>query len=262
MSTSTDHTIATTPRSRECEAYLEALQQVPASVLSACDGWTVHEVTAHVAAAAAEVSRHLDPYLQGEQVPVTRSFEEREAPYRDLAHDQLCRRLETEEQRMRGLIDQVLEREPGAVIPWTGRRMAVAKFVPHLRNEFALHRWDFAGDAGPGRELLAQPELTAHAVEVLGQILLRRGSAHDPLPDQRLRVRLRAEGQHDLLLLVGDGVAGLETAPGDGDEPYLEMDAAARTLLIWGRRPDQRGRVTSHMPAPTLARTQALLAGY
>jgi hypothetical protein len=40
------------------------------------------------------------------------------------------------------------------------------------------------------------------------------------------------------------------------------MDAAARTLLIWGRRPDQRGRVTSHMPAATLARTQALLAGY
>jgi len=40
------------------------------------------------------------------------------------------------------------------------------------------------------------------------------------------------------------------------------MDAAARTLFIWGRRPDQRGRVTSHMPAESLARTQALLAGY
>ena len=33
---------------------------------------------------------------------------------------------------------------PGAVIPWTGRRMAVAKFIPHLRNEHALHRWDIA----------------------------------------------------------------------------------------------------------------------
>jgi hypothetical protein len=231
-------------------------------VVSACDGWTLHEVTAHVAAAAAEVSRHLDPYLQGDAVAATRTFEEREPPYQALEHAQLCRRLEDEEHRMRRLIDRVLAREPGAVIPWTGRRMAVAKFLPHLRNEFALHRWDFAGDRDPGSELLAQPELTEHAVGVLGQILVRRGRAHDPAPERDFRVRLRAEGQRDVLLVVAGGAAGLELAEEDGNEPYLEMDAAARTLMIWGRRPDQRGRVTSQMPAAALARTQALLAGY
>jgi hypothetical protein len=34
---------------------------------------------------------------------------------------------------MRAVLEEVLAREPDAVIPWTGRHMAVAKFVPHLR---------------------------------------------------------------------------------------------------------------------------------
>ncbi len=33
---------------------------------------------------------------------------------------------------MRSLMDQVLAAEVDAVIPWTGRQMAVAKFWPHL----------------------------------------------------------------------------------------------------------------------------------
>jgi hypothetical protein len=43
---------------------------------------TTHEVAAHVTGIAVEVIRHLEPYLQGDPVPRTRSFEEREAPNR------------------------------------------------------------------------------------------------------------------------------------------------------------------------------------
>jgi hypothetical protein len=32
--------------------------------------------------------------------------------------------------------------------------MAVAKFIPHLRNEHALHGWELAGDDGIGASLL------------------------------------------------------------------------------------------------------------
>jgi hypothetical protein len=45
---------------------------VAPEVVSACEGWTAHEVTAHLAAAAAEIIRHLQPYLHGEPVPKTR----------------------------------------------------------------------------------------------------------------------------------------------------------------------------------------------
>jgi hypothetical protein len=144
---------------------------------------------------------------------------------------------------MRRLVDEVLEREPDAVIPWTGRHMAVAKFVPHLRNEHAVHRWDIAVVAG--RE-------------------------HDPEPDSDFGVRLTSPGQPDLRVVVDRGHATLAWAADDAvaddadatGEPAVDMDAGARQLFIWGRRPDHRGRLRSHLTQPQLARLQALLSGY
>lgn len=251
-----------TLRSHEAEAFLDARQHTAPGIVSACDGWTAHEVTAHLTAAAAEISLHLRPYLAGDPVPKTRTFEEREPAFRALDDDVLSSRLETEEATMRSLIREVLEREPDAAIPWTGRQMVVAKFLPHMRNEFAIHRWDFVGDDDTGIELLSQPELTEHAVGVLGQILVRRGRERDPAPDEDFHVRLRAEKAADVRLVVENGQAGLELADDEADEPHVDLDAAARTLVIWGRRPDQRGRFRSCVDQPTLGRLQALLAGY
>lgn len=249
-------------RPREVAAFLEACDTVPPTAVSACAGWTVHEVTAHLAAAAAEVSRHLAPWLAGEPVPATRTFEEREPAFRALPDAELLPRLADEEERVRGLLDQVLARDADAVIPWTGRRMAVAAFRPHLRNEFAVHRWDVVGDDDLGDELLAQPELTRHAVTQLGPILVRRGAAHDPDPGVDFAVRLRAGTPDDVRLFVRGGTYGLELATDDADEPSIESDPAARTLVLWGRRPDRRGRIRSRLPQRDLARMQALLAGY
>jgi mycothiol maleylpyruvate isomerase-like protein len=251
-----------TMRSREAEAFLDALQDTAPSVVTACDGWTAHEITAHLAAAAAEITRHLEPYLRGDPVPQTQSFEVREAPFQALDDPALRRRLEAEEEKMRAVIDQVLECEPDAVIPWTGRQMVVAKFVPHMRNEFTVHRWDFAGDGETGPALLAQPDLTEHAVTVLGRLLVAAGARKDPAPGEDFAVRLRSPGARDVRVAVENGQAGLQLADDDADEPYAEADAAARTLVIWGRRPDQRGRFRSHLAAPMLARLQALLSGY
>lgn len=249
-------------RSREAEAFFDARQHTAPEVVSACEGWTAHEVTAHLTGAAAEITRHLQPYLKSDPVPTTRTFEQREPPFRAMDDASLCRRLENEEQRMRSVIEQVLDQEPDAAIPWTGRQMAVAKFVPHMRNEFAIHRWDFVGDDDISTELLAQPELTEHAVSVLGRILLRRGADHDPAPDQDFHVRLRAGKARDIRLVVEAGQAGLQFTDSDTDEPYVDLHPAARTLVLWGRRPDQRGRFRSHVDQPTLSRLQTLLSGY
>ena len=211
---------------------------------------------------AVEVSRHLEPYLQGDPVPKTRSFEEREAPLQALDHDTLLRRLDAEDQRMRNLIAAVLQLERDAVIPWTGRQMAVMKFIPHLRNEHALHRWDIVGDDGISLGSLADADLREHSVGELGQILLVAGRSHDPDPDRDFGVRLRAEGQRDLRVVVDNGVATLAWVDDDQDEPWVDIDAAARLLFIWGRRPDGRGRIHSHLQQPQLARLQALLSGY
>jgi hypothetical protein len=115
----------------------------------------------------------------------------------------------------RGRREDVLDREPDAVIPWTGRRMAVAKFIPHLRNEHALHRWDIAGDDETSRQLLGDMDLVDHSVGELGRILLVAGRAHDPDPDSEFHVRLRAE------------------QPPHPIRPRPSPDAALR-LLNWG----------------------------
>jgi mycothiol maleylpyruvate isomerase-like protein len=249
-------------RSREAEAFLEAAGTTAPDAISSCAGWTTHEVTAHVTGIAVEVNRHLDPFLQGDPVPTTRSFEEREAPLQAMGHDDLLLRLDAEEERMRRLIATVLADGPDAVIPWTGRLMAVAKFIPHLRNEHALHRWDITGDDEVGLSLLSQSDLTEHSVEVLGRILLAAGRSRDPDPDTDFCVRLHSDGERDLFVVVDDGVATLTW-----DEPVsvglgLDCDAAARQLLIWGRRPDARGRLHSHLAQSQLARLQVLLSGY
>jgi hypothetical protein len=206
--------------------------------------------------------------MDGRPVPATRTFEEREPAYRELGDAELQCRCDTEERTCREIVGRVLAGEPDAVIPWTGRRMVVGTFPTHLRNEFAVHRWDLVGD-DPGDAtadaLLAQPELTAHAVSVLGEILVRRGRAHDPEPDRDLHVRLRAPGTADLALEVGGGRAGLRRCAEDDrpeDLPRLESDAAARVLLIWGRRPGPPHRVRARTDRVTLARVQVLLAGY
>jgi hypothetical protein len=251
-------------RSREAEAFLCALEDLAPDVVSACDGWTVHEITAHVAATAAEVRRHLEPYLESRPVPATASFEEREPPFRALDDAELRRRLDVEDASAQAVIAQVLGQEPDAVIPWTGRHMAVATFLPHLRNEYAIHRWDMVGDDSMSAELLGQPELTAHAVTELGRILVVRGARHDPCPGQDFHLRLRSPGADDVHLRVEDGVAGLTFDDGDdgGEAPLLELDAAARTLVLWGRRPGPPSRLRSRLDPADLARLQVLLSGY
>ncbi len=251
-----------TNRSREADAFIATVDKTEPQAVSACEGWTTHEVAAHVTGIAVEVIRHLDPFLQGDEVPKTRSFEEREAPLQAMEHADLLGRLDVEETRMRRLVDEVLGRDPDAVIPWTGRHMAVAKFIPHLRNEHALHRWDIAGDDDTSAGLLGDLDLVGHSVDELGAILLRAGRQHDPDPEAGFAVRLRTAGQPDLRVIVDRGQATLAWAQDDADEPQVELDAGARQLFIWGRRPDHRGRLHSYLPQPQLARLQALLSGY
>jgi hypothetical protein len=120
----------------------------------------------------------------------------------------------------------------------------------------------------------------------LGAILLKAGRRRDPDPAAGFHVRLRAEGQADLCVVVDESSARLvwaaeddgvaedagvaedspaaeaDPAVAEADPPAVEMDAGARQLFIWGRRPDHRGRLRSHLTQPQLARLQTLLSGY
>jgi Mycothiol maleylpyruvate isomerase N-terminal domain len=249
-------------RSPEADAFLTMVTDCDPQSISSCTGWTAHEIAAHVTGIAVEVNRHLDPFLQGDPVPATRSFEEREAPLQAMPHGDLLVRLEAEEHGMRALVAEVLEKDAESVIPWTGRHMAVAKFIPHLRNEHALHRWDVVGDDDTSMELLNQSDLSQHSVEVLGQILLVAGRKHDPEPDADFFACLHADGEKDLCVVVQDGEASLNWDDTHATPPSVDCDPAARLLFIWGRHPEGRGRLRSRLPLSQLSRLQTLLAGY
>ncbi len=87
-----------------------------------------------------------------------------------------------------------------------------------------------------------------------------QGREHDPNPDEPFDVRLRSGDTPDVRLVVDTDSARLELSD-KADGPTVELDPAARTLVLWGRRPDHRGRFTSNVDRPTLARLQTLLAG-
>jgi hypothetical protein len=192
-------------------AFLEALEETPPDALTGCALWRAHEVVAHLDAGLIEIARHLEAAAEGRPIPTTRGFEEREAPYRAMEDRALRADLLRSIGRVAAALDAVLERDPAAVVPWTGRQMRVASFVTHLRSEFALHRFDLVGDDQTGRELLGQPELTDHAVAVLGRALLARGANRVAAGFSAV---IAAPGSGPVV--VGDPELSLEASPSGG----------------------------------------------
>ena len=242
----------------EADKFFEALERTPPNAVTACSGWTAHELVAHLTAAGLEVALNLEAYGEGKKVPPTRGFEEREAPFRELDDPLLRSELPKSIARMSKALDYVLANEPDAVVPWTGRQMVVKTFSTHLRSELAIHRFDLIGDDDIGNELLAQPELTEHAVTVLGRVLLIRGSNSRKSP---LHATIASPGTSGVTVIVDDQGARLVRAK-DPSEPSLIGDPAARLLFLWGRRPGNPSRLRALGGPQVLFDLQKLLAGY
>ena len=242
----------------EVDAFLDALETTPPDALTACSQWRARDVIAHLSAGAVEVALNLEAYVEGRPVPATRGFEEREAPFRAMADSPLRATLPRSIKRVNAALDSVLAVEPNAVVPWSGRQMVVATFVTHLRSELAVHRFDLVGDDETSFALLAQPELTDHAVAVLGRALLARG-AGSASPD--FTAVVAAPDARDVVVVVdGDGPR-LERSD-VSTEPTVVGDSAARLLLLWGRQPGDPRRLTAPGGTEALATLRSLLAGY
>jgi hypothetical protein len=110
--------------------------------------------------------------------------------------------------------------------------------------------------------LLSRPVLIEHSVRLLGYSLFKHGLPRDPEPQTPLTVRLRCADEPDLVVDVRDGLASLSLNEPVDAPGVLETDAAARLLLLWGRRPTDPRRVRSTLAPQDLARLQTLLVGY
>jgi Mycothiol maleylpyruvate isomerase N-terminal domain len=227
-----------------------------------CEAWTVRDIVAHQAGNAEELARVLGGHLSGEPVG-TRGFEEREGPLRALNDSDLWDALQD---RMAALAEvaEAAEAIPADTdVAWTGRTMKAPWFAEHMREELVLHSWDIIGDLDVEAGIqarLAEPWMTTHSVVAVGRPLLAKG-AKGLRPGERIDARLRVPDTADVFLRAG--AQGTSIGFTDPIGPAtLETDAAARVLLLWGRRPADPARIRSTAGAETLGQVRQLLSGY
>ena len=102
--------------------------------------------------------------------------------------------------------------------------------------------------------------MTAHSVVGGGAPLLAKG-AKQLGPGERIEARLRVPGTDDVLVSADADQTYFGIADPEGPAT-LETDAAARVLLLWGRRPGDPSRICSRAGPETLGRVRRLLSGY
>jgi hypothetical protein len=245
---------------RELEALLFSLDGIGPKQLTSCPGWTSHHLTAHVAGNYEEVLAHVEAFVDHRPLERTRSWEEREQPFRLLDFSTLLSRIEELATVTKRVVGDVLVSQPDAELTWTGRTVRVSGFMTHMRSEDALHRWDLVGDDEMSFELLGQQILLEHAVTFIGKPLLQRGLRLGAMP--AFVARVRSTGQDDLIVETLNGIsAKLSTGPVQGDAT-IEGDAAARLLLLWGRKPTPFVRLRTLDDGVAALHVQNLLCGY
>ena len=239
---------------REAIAFAETVGRTPSNRVTACRGWTAHDVLAHAVAGGAEMARLVGIHLTGAPVPATISFEDREPAFRALAYDDLVDLVSGG--GIFDLLDAMAEQDGS--LEFTGWVMDADALALHVRSELAMHRWDIAGSDRTSIDLLSQPELTAHAVRAINHfdVINERAAArtrHSGV--QALDVRLRVEGQPDVVIHASTESTELCLAAPD-DSSALTTDAAARLLMLWGRQPPAHHAIVSDIDDATLVSVQ------
>jgi len=173
------------PASAELEAFLRALAATPADAPTACDGWSAHELVAHLAAGSKEMARLVNRRLAlGPKADIgpTVPFEEREPPCRALSDRVLRRTFVREGMALTDAIMRLRQAGPDLTVTFTGWDMTVDEMIRHGRSELVLHRWDLVGFDEVSRRLLDDAELLAHGRKVLSHMELAEAPAEAALP--------------------------------------------------------------------------------
>lgn len=212
-------------------SFLEVIETWDSGAPTACAGWTVHDLLAHVTAGSAEIADLAELVLRGEPARPTRGFEEREAPYRALSPADLRGQFVDEAIRTSAAFHELTATD--RLLPFTGAELTPASVMTHARAELVIHRWDIVGDDDTSIQALSAVELLHHTITVVGSMQPR--VLPSPLVaggELKRPVVLRADGQPDVLI---DGpTLALAT---DASAEVIDLHPAARLLALWGRTP-------------------------
>ncbi|OBJ63672.1 maleylpyruvate isomerase N-terminal domain-containing protein [Mycobacterium colombiense] len=220
-------------RDEAMRAFVSSLSRLHPTAPTWCPDWSVHDLTAHVTAAAQERADLIDEHLAGKPTRATRSWEVREPPFRAMA-DELLRECLLEhavrfESKVAALGD-------GDTIVYTGWTMTADRLRMHSHSEAALHRWDLVGDDATSIRLLADPAMVTHAIAAFGALPAMTESRRwcDGNVLSRPLV-LRCAGRPDVVVTPG----GSARPAGDGDGVLIELERHELPLVLWGRLPSR-----------------------
>lgn len=213
--------------------FVSSLSQLQATAPTWCPGWSVHDLTAHVTAAAQERADLIDEHLGGKPPRGTRSWEVREPPFRAMADAMLRERLMEYAGRFESSVAALRE---GDAIEYTGWSMTAQQLRMHSHSEAVLHRWDLVGDDDTSVRLLSEPAMVTHALAAFDALpaLTEAGRWRDcnVLPRPLI---LRSAGRPDVVATPGEGLS--TTVAGDG--PVIELRPHELPLVLWGRCPSR-----------------------
>jgi uncharacterized protein (TIGR03083 family) len=222
-------------------AFIDALAAVPPHAATKCEGWTVHELTAHLAAGSAEIADLVELELRGGPSRPTRAFDEREEPYRALPPGRLRRAFFEQSLRATVAIERLVNAGGGRRVAFTGVDLDAQTLVLHVESELVLHRWDLVGEDAVSIAALGNPRFAVHAATTVAaatpNVFPRRGG-------ELGTVILRSVGGPDIAVTGGPTTTiGLAVDTDSGS--VVTCHPAVRTLMLWGRTPGPA------LPAPT-----------
>jgi uncharacterized protein (TIGR03083 family) len=163
----------------EVTAFLTALDTTEPDAPTRCDGWTAHDLLAHLVAGTEEMGRLVSLALRGAPPSPTRAFDEREAPWRAVPDGDLRLAFLEEGATYVDLLDRLPD---DVLVPFTGWEMTRDELRLHGRSELTLHRWDLVGDDEISADLLGQTELLAHGRKVMERMPSLLESRRVPQP--------------------------------------------------------------------------------
>lgn len=216
-------------RDEAMRAFISSLSKCEASAPTWCTGWSAHELTAHVTAAAAERADLIEEYLAGRPARATRSWEVREPPFRALPDLVLRKRLVEHAARFES---RVAALKADDTIMYTGWEMTAERLAMHSHSEAVLHRWDLVGDDDHSVRLLSDPAMVTHALAAFDALpaLVESRRWRDACAITR-PVTLRSGHRPDVVV-----APGLSATPAEAGI-VIELAPHELPLVLWGRCP-------------------------
>lgn len=218
-------------RDEAMRAFISSLSGLQASAPTWCSGWSAHELTAHVTAAAAERADLIEEYLAGRPTRATRSWEVREPPFRALPDPVLRKQLVEHAARFESAVAAL---DAGDTIMYTGWEMTAQRLEMHSHSEAVLHRWDLVGDDDLSVRLLSDPAMITHALAAFNALpaLVEACRWRDAGAITR-PVTLRNGHRPDVVVVPGNGVSATPAEAGI----VIELAPHELPLVLWGRCP-------------------------